>query len=68
MVKWLNGISEQEWSRKAEQENIVIRPFDFYEYGSSAGRDWRAVVLGFGNISLDDVKPKIKEIARLFYQ
>ncbi|ERM57300.1 PLP-dependent aminotransferase family protein [Vibrio cyclitrophicus] len=68
MVKWLNGISEQEWSRKAEQENIVIRPFDFYEYGSSAGRDWSAVVLGFGNISLDDVKPKIKEIARLFYQ
>ena len=67
-VKWLNGISEQEWGRKAEQENIVIQPFDFYEYGASAARDWNAVVLGFGNIPLDVVKPKIKEITRLFYQ
>ncbi|TVU61095.1 PLP-dependent aminotransferase family protein [Vibrio atlanticus] len=67
-VKWYQGISEQEWSRRAEQENIVIRPFDFYEYGSSTARDWNAVVLGFGNIRLNDVKPKIKEIARLFYQ
>ncbi len=67
-VKWSNGISEQEWSRRAELENIIIRPFDFYEYGSSDDRDWSGAVLGFGNIRLSDIKPKIKQIARLFYQ
>ena len=67
-VKWSNGISEQEWNRRAELENIIIRPFDFYEYGSSDVRDWSGAVLGFGNIRLADIKPKIKQIARLFYQ
>ena len=28
-VKWYQGISEHEWSRRAELENIIIRPFDF---------------------------------------
>ncbi|WP_286301691.1 PLP-dependent aminotransferase family protein [Vibrio apostichopi] len=67
-VKWYQGISEHEWSRRAEQENVVIRPFDFYEYGSTNIRDWNAVILGFGNIRLVEIKPKIKQIARLFYQ
>ncbi|WP_192891898.1 MocR-like pyridoxine biosynthesis transcription factor PdxR [Vibrio bathopelagicus] len=67
-VKWYQGISEHEWSRRAELENIVIRPFDFYEYGSTNIRDWNGVILGFGNIRLVDIKPKIKQIARLFYQ
>jgi GntR family transcriptional regulator/MocR family aminotransferase len=67
-VKWSNGISEQEWSRRAELENIIVRPLDFYEYGSSDFRDWHGAVLGFGNIRLADIKPKIKQIARLFYQ
>ncbi|MGR4999803.1 MocR-like pyridoxine biosynthesis transcription factor PdxR [Vibrio celticus] len=67
-VKWSNGISETEWSRRAELENIIIRPFDFYEYGSSDARNWSGAVLGFGNARLAEIKPKIKQIARLFYQ
>ena len=67
-VKWYQGISEHEWSRRADLQNIIIRPFDFYEYGSSDARDWSGAVLGFGNIRLAEIKPKIKQIARLFYQ
>lgn len=67
-VKWYGGISEHEWAQRAERDNIIIRPFDFYEYDSSVGRDWNGALLGFGNIRLADIKPKIKAIARLFYQ
>ena len=67
-VKWDGGISEHEWSRRAELDNIIIRPFSFYEYGSSVERDWNGALLGFGNVRLAEIKPKIKAIARLFYQ
>lgn len=67
-VKWNCGISEHEWSRRAEFDNIIIRPFSFYEYGSSVERDWNGALLGFGNVRLAEIKPKIKAIARLFYQ
>jgi len=67
-VKWDGGISENEWSTRAELDSIIIRPFSFYEYGSSVERDWNGALLGFGNVRLAEIKPKIKEIARLFYQ
>ena len=67
-VKWGGGISENEWSTRAELDSIIIRPFSFYEYGSSVERDWNGALLGFGNVRLAEIKPKIKEIARLFYQ
>ena len=67
-VKWDGGISENEWSIRAELDSIIIRPFSFYEYGSSVERDWNGALLGFGNVRLVEIKPKIKEIARLFCQ
>ncbi|CAH6785013.1 Predicted transcriptional regulator of pyridoxine metabolism [Vibrio chagasii] len=67
-VKWSGGISEHEWSQRAELDNIIVRAFSFYEYGSSVERDWSGALLGFGNIRLAEIKPKIKAIARLFYQ
>lgn len=66
-VKWYDGLSEQDWSERAEQENIVVRPFSFYEYTKNNSRDWRAVVLGFGNISLDEIPQKMRAIAQIFY-
>ena len=66
-VKWYGGISEQDWSERAERENIVVRPFSFYEYTKNNGRDWRAVVLGFGNIPLEQIPQKMRAIAQVFY-
>ena len=66
-VKWYEGISERDWSERAQQENIVVRPFSFYEYAAKDNRDWRAVVLGFGNIALFEIPNKIRAIARIFY-
>jgi len=34
----------------------------------SVERDWNGALLGFGNVRLAEIKPKIKAIARLFYQ
>jgi GntR family transcriptional regulator/MocR family aminotransferase len=66
-VKWYGGISEHDWSRRAERENIVVRPFSFYEYAKDNGRDWRSVVLGFGNVPLNEIPQKMRTIAQAFY-
>jgi len=67
-VKWYDGISERDWSERAEKENIVVRPFSFYEYTKNSDRDWRAVVLGFGNVPLERIPQKMRAIAQIFYR
>ena len=67
-VKWYGRISERDWSERAEKENIVVRPFSFYEYTKNSDRDWRAVILGFGNVPLERIPQKMRAIAQIFYR
>ena len=67
-IKWQGYITEQEWKLRAKEKGIVVRPLGVYEYVPNPNRTWQGVVLGFGNIRLQDIDSKVKEIAQLFYQ
>lgn len=67
-IKWQGHITEQEWKLRAKEKGIVVRPLGVYEYVPNPNRTWQGVVLGFGNIRLQDIDSKVKEIAKLFYQ
>ncbi|MGC9492186.1 PLP-dependent aminotransferase family protein [Vibrio genomosp. F10] len=63
--RWKEGCSELELCQRAKEKGITIRPLSMYEYQPQTKRDWQAVVLGFGNIELDDIDPKIATLAQL---
>jgi len=66
-LRWYGYISEQEWAERARLHGIVIRPFDYYEqYCKGAERNWSGAVLGFGNVPLLEIEPKIRTLAEIF--
>ncbi|MGF1887509.1 PLP-dependent aminotransferase family protein [Photobacterium profundum] len=72
-VKWHGGISEQDWCARAQSIGIIIRPLTFYESdrdnndtNGTESREWRSVVMGFGNIALTDIEPTIAQLADVF--
>lgn len=70
-VKWWGRITEDEWAQRAAKLGIVIRPLSYYEpkeHNNLNPRDWNGVVLGFGNIALEDISIKIDRLAQCFYQ
>lgn len=66
-IKWQQGIDEVSWAQRAEQKGIIIRPLGFYEPATAPFRGWHGVVLGFGNVALEDIAPKIRILAELFH-
>ncbi|KJY84552.1 GntR family transcriptional regulator [Vibrio galatheae] len=66
-LRWYGFISEQDWTERARENNIVIRPFSYYEqHQPRPVRNWSGAVLGFGNVTLDDIEPKIRTLAEIF--
>ncbi|CAM3859401.1 PLP-dependent aminotransferase family protein [Vibrio aquimaris] len=65
-VKWEGGISEQEWVERAASYHINIQSLSYYEHSRAVNRSWQAVVLGFGNMPLEEIRPNIELLARLF--
>jgi len=66
-VRWYGAISEEEWAQRANACGIVIRPFNYYEQFDGVGqRDWSGAVLGFGNVPMGEIEPKIRTLAELF--
>lgn len=72
-VKWQDGISEQDWCARAQSIGIILRPLTCYESNKSshdidgtAHREWRGVVMGFGNIALADIEPTLIRLASVF--
>lgn len=66
-LKWSEGIDEEHWSQLAEKSGIIIRPLSYYEDKDHINRDWNGAVLGFGNVEIEDIEPKIAHLAALFY-
>ncbi|MGF1735527.1 PLP-dependent aminotransferase family protein [Photobacterium satsumensis] len=67
-LKWHTGIDENTWVARANDAGITIRALNYYEQAKSGQRGWHSVVLGFGNIALDEINTKIKLLSRMFYQ
>jgi len=65
-LKWLEGIDEVTLSHKALKAGIVIRPLSYYEHPQFITRQWQGVVLGFGNVALEQIDHKIRVISDLF--
>jgi GntR family transcriptional regulator/MocR family aminotransferase len=66
-LKWHQGIDEIRWSERALAAGIIVRPLCYYEHKSHTDRKWHGVVLGYGNTALEQIAPKIKVLAELFY-
>ncbi len=41
-------------------------PSQFYEHPDFKARDWQGVVIGYGNVRLDNIDPLIKRLFELF--
>ncbi|WP_194436469.1 PLP-dependent aminotransferase family protein [Vibrio fluminensis] len=65
-LRWHGGIDEETLRMKAEQQDILVRTLNYYEPDGSKGRDWRGIVLGYGNTPLSDIEPKIAKLAACF--
>ncbi|NOI66742.1 PLP-dependent aminotransferase family protein [Vibrio sp. 99-8-1] len=64
-IRWQEGATELKFSQQAKKEGITIRPLSYYEH-QATDRRWQSVVLGYGNVSLDDIDPLIKRLAAIF--
>ncbi|PHJ42312.1 hypothetical protein AK965_07380 [Vibrio sp. PID17_43] len=65
-LKWQQGIDEHEWTKRAEALGIVLRPMSYYEHPDFQTRDWHGVVLGYGNVALDQIDALIQQVSQLF--
>src|SRR5690606_35812706 len=75
-VRWWQGITEQEWVRRAKENGIIVRPLSYYEHSAyehssyehsaEQQRDWHGAVLGFGNVRIEDIDDKVALLASLF--
>ncbi|MGP8305718.1 MocR-like pyridoxine biosynthesis transcription factor PdxR [Vibrio sp. YIC-376] len=65
-LKWWSGCDEQIWTQRAAKEGIVLRPLSFYEHPEFQFRDWNGVVLGYGNVALNDIDSLVKRLSELF--
>ena len=64
-LKWTGGIDEDTWVERAKAAGIIVRPMNYYEQ-KPYERTWRSVILGFGNVSLEEIEPNIQRLAELF--
>lgn len=67
-LQWRHGITEQQWAQQASKAGIRLRTMDYYETKDSPKRDWQGAVLGFGNISIEQIPATIKLLAQAFYR
>ena len=67
-LEWKDGISENEFTVRAKYNQIIIRPLSYYEDKRTLKRTWQSVVLGFGNVALEQIEPKLKQLADLFFR
>lgn len=65
-LSWQQGIDENTWTQRAKKAGIVMRPVGFYEHPDFKARDWQSVVIGYGNVRLDNIDPLIKRLFELF--
>ncbi|MGR5237095.1 MocR-like pyridoxine biosynthesis transcription factor PdxR [Vibrio alfacsensis] len=65
-LKWQQGMDEHEWTQRAKVQGIVLRPMSFYEHPDHRTRDWHGVVLGYGNVTLEDIDALVKRLSELF--
>ncbi|MDW2245120.1 PLP-dependent aminotransferase family protein, partial [Vibrio sp. 1287] len=65
-LSWQQGIDENTWTQRAKKAGIVMRPVSFYEHPDFKARDWQGVVIGYGNVRLDNIDPLIKRLFDLF--
>ncbi|HBI3712090.1 TPA: PLP-dependent aminotransferase family protein [Vibrio parahaemolyticus] len=65
-LSWQQGIDENKWTQRAKKAGIVMRPVSFYEHPDFKARDWQGVVIGYGNVRLDNIDPLIKRLFELF--
>ncbi|MGF1777491.1 PLP-dependent aminotransferase family protein [Vibrio nomapromontoriensis] len=71
-VEWRSNVDEVLLSTQAEQVGIVVRPMRFYQPAQNKimlSREPRnsAIVLGFGNASMDDIAPSVERLSKLYY-
>ncbi|WP_237359586.1 PLP-dependent aminotransferase family protein [Vibrio marisflavi] len=66
-LKWHGSIDEQDLVDAAQKVGLNIRPMSYYEHNKNIERDWNAVILGFGNVSMDDIPQDIARLASLFH-
>ncbi|MGF1751181.1 PLP-dependent aminotransferase family protein [Vibrio cionasavignyae] len=71
-VEWRSNVDEVLFSVQAEQVGIVVRPMSFYQPTQDKimlPREPRnsAIVLGFGNASMDDIAPSMERLSTLYY-
>ncbi|BBM67038.1 GntR family transcriptional regulator [Vibrio alfacsensis] len=65
-LKWQSGLDEHEWALRAKAEGIVLRPISYYEHSDFRTRDWQGAVLGYGNVSLEEIDSLIMRLSKLF--
>ncbi len=66
-LKWQQGIDERRWAECAQEVGIIVRPLCYYEQTNHPAREWHGAVLGFGNIAIEEIEPKIKVLSELFF-
>ncbi|MEF1172386.1 PLP-dependent aminotransferase family protein [Vibrio sinaloensis] len=68
-LSWFCSVDEAEFVSQAAANGLVIRALSYYEDSAvkqGITRDWGGVVLGFGNVALDDIESNIAKLARIF--
>jgi GntR family transcriptional regulator/MocR family aminotransferase len=68
-LRWCCSVNEEEFVSQAAANGLVIRALSYYEDSAvrqGITRDWGGVVLGFGNVALDDIESNIAQLARIF--
>jgi len=65
-LKWRYGIDEHQWTQRAEAKGIVLRPLSYYEHPEFKTRDWNGVVLGYGNVALENIDTLMQQLALMF--
>ncbi|WP_375749730.1 PLP-dependent aminotransferase family protein [Vibrio sp. HN007] len=65
-LKWHAGVDENVFVERAKEVEIIVRALNYYERKDAIQRDWSGVVLGFGNIAIEDIDSRMADLAQLF--
>lgn len=61
-------IAEEKLVKLAANKGVTIRALSQYEYAESPAREYSAIVLGFGNASLEQIQSGVRVIAECYRQ
>lgn len=70
---WQHTVSEQAMVNSAKKHNIYLRTLGHYRFNEPSSTNQKqtqeqGLVLGFGNVPLNEIEPRVRQLAECFYQ